>query len=294
MCRDPVGNTPPQARFPSPQGGPRGLESVAAAGSGACLSDQGGSNQDCCGNRGRSTLSLRLPCGHGRKGAAFADHELRFLFVPSGERLGRRRSVRRSWGRLEVVGDTQPIGQLPVVRQPALHGLGLGLDIADGSDGGVGGQRAHQPPPPRAERLVSTRPWQAVRHRASPVVGCPPGGSDGLCPCLLPGPAEAAAATGVPAGAGLALTPLLAWLGKEVPKPLSPREAACMALVVRGGGDKQIADSLGVAPTTVSALLTRARLKLRQPTRAAAAVAFALQAALPAAARSVAAGSVHV
>jgi len=124
--------------------------------------------------------------------------------------------------------------------------------------------------------------------------GCPPGGCDGLRPCLLPSPAEAAAAPAAPAGARLALTSLLARLEKEGLKPLSPREAACMASVLRGGGDKQIADSLGVAPATVCTLLTRARLKLRQSSRAAAAVAFALQAALPAVARSVAVASVHV
>lgn len=106
--------------------------------------------------------------------------------------------------------------------------------------------------------------------------GCRPGHRNDLRSRLHP----PRAATAEHVGRGMALTSLLTPPGKKAPKRLSRTEAVCMALLLRGCGDKQIADPLGVAPGTVCALVRRARLKLGHPTRAAAAAALALQTAL--------------
>jgi DNA-binding CsgD family transcriptional regulator len=49
-----------------------------------------------------------------------------------------------------------------------------------------------------------------------------------------------------------------------------------MILLLSGLGDKELAGTLGLAPLTVHTFVGRARRKLRQRTRAAAAVTFAL------------------
>ncbi len=59
------------------------------------------------------------------------------------------------------------------------------------------------------------------------------------------------------------------------PARLSPRERRAMTLASQGHANKAIAFELGVAPSTVSGLLSRAATKLGAPSRAAALRAFA-------------------
>jgi DNA-binding NarL/FixJ family response regulator len=74
-----------------------------------------------------------------------------------------------------------------------------------------------------------------------------------------------------------AMDQILTTLQGDASEPLTPREIEVMDRVLSGEGNKGIGCFLGVSTETIATLVARARRKLNRPSRASAAVAFALR-----------------